>query len=271
MHRFWVALLTSRVGLVAALLGSLGCGRGGETPSRPAETGVAAELGVASGVAAGEASKGAYEGPAAAQSPAATPPAEDGAAPADEAAEAPDKPLVVTIVVGSFAEDLRAAVETGLRESLPIEVRRGPTWDLPQSAYYPPRRRYRADTLIDLLSEAAREDREHPEVRYLGLTSVDISTTKGRHKDWGIFGLAFSPGQGAVISSHRLKKKAKGREHVAFRVTNTAIHEVGHSLGLAHCAEPRCPMQDAEGSIANTDSSDQVLGPECAAQLAGGG
>ncbi len=182
-----------------------------------------------------------------------------------------ERPLIITVVVGSFAEDLREAVEAGLRESLPVEVRRGPTWALPKSAYYPPRRRYRADTLIDLLSDAAREDDAHPGVRYLGLTSVDISTTKDGHKDWGIFGLAFSPGRGAVISSHRLKKGAKGREHFAFRVTNTAIHEIGHSLGLAHCDEERCPMQDAEGSIATTDSSDQVLGPECAAKLAGEG
>ena len=253
-------------------LGAVGCGRGGETPSRPAE-GLAAELEVGSGFVAGEVF-GRAEEDAPANDPSAAASAEDDEASAedDEAAKAlENRPLIVTIVVGSFAEDLREAVEAGLQESLPVEVRRGPTWDLPKSAYYPPRRRYRADKLIDLLSEAARDDREHSEVRYLGLTSVDISTTKDGHKDWGIFGLAFSPGQGAVISSHRLKKRAKGREHVAFRVTNTAIHEVGHSLGLAHCAEPRCPMQDAEGSIASTDSSDQVLGPECTAKLAGGG
>jgi len=177
------------------------------------------------------------------------------------------KPVIATVVLGSFPEDLREAVEAGVRESLPVEVRRGETWELPREAYYPPRRRYRADTLIDLLSEAAERDPEEG-VRYLGLASVDISTTKGKHKDWGIFGLAFCPGRGAVISMHRLKKGVRDREHFAFRVTNTAIHEVGHSLGLEHCDEPRCPMRDAEGSIATTDSSGQVLGPECAAKLA---
>ncbi|MEZ4385811.1 MAG: hypothetical protein R3A79_31120 [Nannocystaceae bacterium] len=174
---------------------------------------------------------------------------------------------IVTIVIGDFDEELRAEVEAGLARALPVEVRRGPTWALPKAAYYPPRRRYRADALIDLLRDAAAEDAE-PDARYLGLTSVDISTTKGKHKDWGIFGLAFCPGQGAVISSHRLRRGAKDREHFAFRVTNTAIHEVGHSLGLEHCDEPRCPMQDAEGSVATTDSSAQVLGPECAEELA---
>ncbi len=175
--------------------------------------------------------------------------------------------MIVTIVIGSFPTELREAVEAGLRTSLPVEVRSGPTWELPKSAYYRPRRRYRADTLIDLLSEAAHKDPQG-EVRYLGLTSVDISTSKDGHRDWGIFGLAFSPGSGAVISSFRLKKSAKNPEHFAFRVANTAIHEVGHSLGLDHCDEATCPMRDAKGSVASTDDSSQVLGPECAAELA---
>lgn len=185
---------------------------------------------------------------------------------APHAAPAPPIAEVVMIPLGDFPDELLTAIEATLADALPVQVRRGPPRPLSRAAYYPPRRRYRADRLLDELSELAAT--LGPGVRVLGLTEVDISTTKEPHADWGIFGLAYMPGRAAVVSSHRLRKRAKGPAHVARRVANTAVHEIGHSLGLDHCAEPRCPMQDAEGSIANTDSSDPHLGPECAAELA---
>jgi archaemetzincin len=75
------------------------------------------------------------------------------------------------------------------------------------------------------------------------------------------------PGQAAVISSHRLRRGAKDGEHLRFRVTTTAVHEVGHTFGLDHCPEERCLMQDAQGGIENTDSATGHLGPECRAKL----
>ena len=98
----------------------------------------------------------------------------------------------------------------------------------------------------------------------------DISTSKPPHDDWGIFGLGNMPGQAAVVSTFRLKKKARDAAHVQRRLNNTALHEVGHTFGLDHCTEALCPVQDAEGSIANTDAANDVFGPECAAELEAG-
>ena len=75
------------------------------------------------------------------------------------------------------------------------------------------------------------------------------------------------PGQAAVVSSYRLRRKAKDRAHVQFRVASTAVHEVGHTFGLPHCPEQRCVMQDAEGGIANTDTGTGTLGPQCRADI----
>lgn len=172
--------------------------------------------------------------------------------------------VVILVPLRSFPDDLLDEVEQTLERELAVEVRRHDPVPLPKSAYYKPRRRYRADKLIDHLLSFAEGEPET--TRVLGLTEVDISTTKGKFKDWGVFGLGYAPGQSAVVSSFRLQRKAK-REKVLFRVANTALHEVGHTFGLQHCEEARCPMQDAEGSIENTDGSTGHLGPECQAEL----
>ncbi|MEM6291459.1 MAG: archaemetzincin [Myxococcota bacterium] len=176
--------------------------------------------------------------------------------------------VVYLAPLGRFDEALLDAVASALQAELQVEVRRLETHPLPKAAWYAPRRRYRAEKLLDHL-ETLIPAGEPASTRILGLTQKDISTTKGDFKDWGIFGLGNMPGQAAVLSSHRLRRKAKNAAHVRKRVVNTAIHEVGHTLGLDHCTEAaqRCPMQDAEGGIANTDSSSGHLGPQCRAEL----
>lgn len=73
---------------------------------------------------------------------------------------------------------------------------------LPEQAWYEPRNRYRADSLIDWL-----KNRVNNNEIIIGLTSKDISTTKNEIKDYGIIGLGFTPGKSCVVSTFRLKKQ----------------------------------------------------------------
>ena len=130
---------------------------------------------------------------------------------------------------------------------------------LPASAYYEPRRRYRAERLTEFLS--ARFNARPPPVRVLGLTARDISTTRDPYPDWGILGLADIGGRAAVVSSFRMRRRARSPRHALWRMTTTAVHEVGHVLGLDHCEEPRCLMRDAEGTMDTVDAGDGRLGP----------
>jgi archaemetzincin len=172
---------------------------------------------------------------------------------------------VVLVALGEFPVTQLDAVEAHLRTHAAVNVRRLDPIPLPREAYTAKRKRYRADTLLDFLVEQIPD--APPTTRILGLTQVDISTTKPPHDDWGIFGLGQMPGQSAVVSTFRLRKKARDAAQIEHRLKNTALHEVGHTFGLDHCTEALCPMQDAEGSIANTDAANDAFGPLCTAAL----
>jgi archaemetzincin len=143
---------------------------------------------------------------------------------------------------------------------LPISVL--PAVALPQSAYYPPRRRYRAERLLDHLVT-----RLPPAgTKILGLTRVDISTTRGTHSDWGVLGLARIGGSAGVVSAYRCGTRAASQQHASERFRKVAVHELGHCLGLPHCQTLHCLMRDAEGRVATIDDSDGLCG-SCRSKL----
>ena len=108
--------------------------------------------------------------------------------------------------------------------------------DFPKNSYYSPRNRYRADSIIKYLN-----NRTETGFVTLGLTSKDISVTKGDNPDFGIMGLGYKPGKSCIASNFRLNKKNIDQFY------KIAIHELGHSEGLNHCADKTCFMRDAEG------------------------
>jgi archaemetzincin len=154
-----------------------------------------------------------------------------------------------------------AFVVAALRAFYPIEVRVLDCQELPKAAYYPPRRRYRAERLLVHLNQRMPKDGW----RILGLTDVDISTTKEDFVDWGVMGLGELPGTATVISSFRCRKKARSPAHARERLAKVAVHEIGHTLGLDHCPTRGCLMEDAMGKVVTCDRERDFC-PRCRAK-----
>ncbi len=139
-------------------------------------------------------------------------------------------------------------VERALAETYDVSTVVLEQTDLPDTAWYEPRRRWRAERLLDYLEPLLPDGAD----RIIGMTTQDISTTKGEHEDWGILGLADVGGTASVISYFRCRRRV-GEVPAIVRLGRVAIHELGHSLGLYHCPTFACYMEDAGGRVDTID------------------
>ena len=139
-----------------------------------------------------------------------------------------------------------------------------PNKPLPRNAYYQPRNRYKADSLINWLAGIYPGKYD----RIVGITDKDISTTKDTYDDWGIMGLGFCPGRSCVISTFRLKKNAD-QEKINVRFVKVVLHETGHTFGLPHCnsGDTTCLMEDAAGTIKSVDREQKRLCKSCCSKI----
>ncbi|UAY51775.1 archaemetzincin [Ferruginibacter albus] len=131
---------------------------------------------------------------------------------------------------------------------------------LPSFAYYKPRNRYKADSLLKFENRFLKDN----EI-IVGLTGKDISTKKDSIGDWGILGYGACPGSVCIVSTYRLlSSPALFKE----RFIKIILHEIGHNFGLPHCSNNvACLMNDAEGSINTVDKEKKWLCDKCRKQI----
>ena len=92
-----------------------------------------------------------------------------------------------------------------------------PPQPIPRESYYPPRQRFRAEKIIKYFRPSTVD------TILLAIMEEDISTTKDAHKDWGVMGLAYTPGNAAVVSTFRLSKATWMSNATKWYCTNLAI------------------------------------------------
>lgn len=161
------------------------------------------------------------------------------------------KPKVLLIQpLGDFNQSLAKENLKSLKKNFPSS-RLLPSIPLFPNAYYKPRDRYRADSILKFTRYKYGID-----TLMLLMTHRDISVTKNRIKDWGVMGLAHRPGNVCVVSTYRLDKSK-----LAEQLYKVSIHELGHTQGLPHCPIKSCYMRDASGG--NPLDEEKGFCPSC--------
>lgn len=184
-----------------------------------------------------------------------------------------DKTVIAVQPYEGFESNFADTVKTTLNEMYGVQVVLLDDIEIPQRAFVNIKSaRYRADTLIHIL----KDDEVYKDYDYvIGLIGEDISCTKysdyksktikspaHKYRDWGIFGLGFRPGKSCIVSTFRLKKSTS-KENFIERLKKVSCHEMGHNLGLPHCPNKECIMQDAAETIKTVDNVELHLCNNC--------
>lgn len=143
------------------------------------------------------------------------------------------------------------------------EILRGAPMDIPEIGFNPSRNQYLAGAFLSKLRILSGPE-DH---KYLGITTVDLYS-QGLTL---VFGQAHVGGKAAVISLARLHPKGVDcRDQAADlrqeRVLKEAVHELGHTFGLAHCRDDYCVMHFSH-DIADTDVKTADFCPRHQAEL----
>ncbi len=171
--------------------------------------------------------------------------------------------LKVSIVpVGEPLQATAEALLSRLEESdLRADCTLCPRISAASEAYNPSRNQYWSTVLLYQLRVLARE----LDGKVLGMTELDLYVPKLNF----VFGEALYHENVAIISTYRLRPILYGggsEEIFLTRVTKEAVHELGHTLGLPHCAERRCVMRFSN-SVADTDEKSERFCEYCRKRL----
>jgi archaemetzincin len=171
--------------------------------------------------------------------------------------------LVVHIVpLGAIADEAIEETARGLRAHAPVTVMVEARNPLPPETRSVILGRYRAERILEWM-----QGLELGPGKLMGVTEVDIVTKKGKNDNWGILGLGTLDGRCSVLSTFRMKRIWENggapESLVRERLWKTAVHELGHTLGLPHCPNRGCIMEDAHGTVKTTDRETELC-PDCA-------
>jgi archaemetzincin len=133
---------------------------------------------------------------------------------------------------------------------------------VPEEAFSPARKQYLSDIFLQSLKL-----RKRLFTYALGITEVNLYT----HGQNFVFGQADVEGGVSVISLFLLRQENYGLPAdlnlLMERIEKEAVHELGHNLGMGHCAEGSCVMHFSN-SLIDTDVKNAHFCNRCRPKLA---
>ncbi len=164
--------------------------------------------------------------------------------------------------VGKVEPEILAQTAHSLTEIFPdttCEVI-GDVLALPAPAFDKKRGQYNSTMILNDVRSFAVHRLEYD--RILGMLDVDIFASGLNY----VFGEAYVPGKAGLISLWRLKPEFYGEAAdggaLELRVLKEAVHELGHTLGLAHCPKSYCVMHFSN-SIFEVDKKQSLFCDQC--------
>jgi len=140
--------------------------------------------------------------------------------------------------LGAVDGDILDCVAESLATGTKGTVKVLPAMGDPSYAYDENRRQYNSKRVLKRLSASCPRET----FKIVGVTQVDLYVPILTF----VFGAAQISGRCAVISTRRLDpryyREPENRGLLLERVKKTAVHELGHSMGLIHCRDRRCVM-----------------------------
>lgn len=166
------------------------------------------------------------------------------------------------VPIGSVPEQALQWIETATADWFPLPIRRLPPMPIPNDAYDAKRGQYQSVEIMKMLAQSAPRGAS----RVLGVTDVDLAIPMLSF----LFGQAQFDGPIAVVSLCRLHQEFYGLPAqdslLRERTVKEALHELGHTFGLVHCAEPTCAMSLAT-HIELVDAKAEQFCSRCGRQL----
>jgi archaemetzincin len=129
----------------------------------------------------------------------------------------------------------------------------------PSFAYHPERKQYHSTEILEATSKRVTRSTW----RMLAVTEVDLYVPILTF----VFGEAMLGGRNALVSYHRLRQEfyglGKDRDVLARRLLTEAVHELGHTMHLIHCADHRCVMSSSH-AVEWIDIKESTFCSDCA-------
>lgn len=167
------------------------------------------------------------------------------------------KPLHL-LPIGNVEHGLLKGLCPAIEEILGVPCAVLPVGLDPEFAFHGERQQYHSTEILHRMQTLLTAE----SWRVLGVANVDLYIPILTF----VFGEAQMNGPCAVLSTHRLRQEFYGLPPdpglFRQRVIKEAVHEIGHTLSLAHCDDYRCVMTSSHG-VEWIDLKDRALCGSC--------